>query len=86
MACPGGAAIPLLFTVHVVVFKEMGFFILFTALWGVFFSFVQLVPILMVCGPVGETGDIRALIRRIRGGPSMRPAVSSTTNAGTRVV
>ena len=84
MACAGGAAIPLLFTVNLVMFKEMGFFILFTALWGVFFSFVQLVPILMVCGPVGETGDIRALVRRIRGGPS--PAESSTTDAGTRVV
>ena len=85
MACAAGAALPLLFTQNLVMFKEMGYFILFTALWGVFFSFAQLVPILMVCGPVGETGDIRALIRRIRGGPSMK-AVSSTTDAGTRVV
>ena len=84
MACAGGAAIPLLFTVNLVMFKELGFFILFTALWGVFFSFMQLVPILMVCGPVGETGDIRALVRRIRDGPS--PAKSSTTDTGPRAV
>ena len=84
MACAAGAALPLLFTQNLVMFKEMGYFILFTALWGVFFSFMQLVPILMVCGPVGETGDIRALVRRIRGGPS--PAKSSTPDVGPRAV
>jgi len=74
----GGAAVPLLFTQHFTFFKEMGYFILFTALWGVFFSFVQLIPILMVCGPVGETGDIRVVFRRIRGS-TKNPAQPSTT-------
>ena len=45
--------------------RNWEFFILFTALWGVFFSFVQLIPILLVCGPVGETGDVRAVVRRM---------------------
>lgn len=59
-----GAAAPLLFTRHFTFFKEMGFFIFFTALFGIFFSFLQLVPILMVCGPEGKTGDVRHLAAR----------------------
>lgn len=75
------AAIPLLFT-QIIFFKEMGFFILFTALFGLLFSFLLLMPLLMVLGPEGETGDVMALVRRIKG---QKGALTSTTTVGKAV-
>ena len=72
------AAIPLLFT-QIIFFNEMGFFILFTALFGLLFSFTLLMPLLMVVGPEGETGDVVALVRRMRG---QRAAPTSKSAAG----
>merc|ERR1719198_391236 len=58
-----GAAIPLLFAKNFVFFQMAGCFIFFTAVWGLFFTFFMLTPILMVIGPQGEMGDIRAILR-----------------------
>ena len=59
----GGAATPLLFAKNFVFFQMAGCFILFTAIWGLFFSFFLLCPLLMIMGPQGETGDLRAIFR-----------------------
>ena len=48
----------------------MGVFIFCVALFGLIFSFFLLIPLFMVCGPEGETGDLVAMYRKFRGGPS----------------
>ena len=65
-----GAAIPLAASQHFIFFKEAGLFILFVAIFGVIFSFTLLIPLFMICGPEGETGDLAALFRRLRGKPA----------------
>jgi len=59
----GGAAVPLLFAKNFVFFQMAGVFIFFTAVWGLIFSFFLLCPLLMVLGPTGEIGDLRAIFR-----------------------
>lgn len=54
----GGAAVPLCFAKHFLFFEEAGFFILLVAVFGFFFSICMLMPLLMVCGPEGTTGDL----------------------------
>ena len=57
-------------------------------------SLVQLIPILMVCGPVGETGDVRAVVRRMdrrikgafRGATDGKAVESSVTAVNARAV
>ena len=61
-----------------VFFREMGVFILFTAFFGILFSFFLLMPLFMICGPVDEMGDVTVLIRRLQGGAAPAPK-----NAGT---
>jgi predicted RND superfamily exporter protein len=52
-----GAGIPLFFA-SIIFFKLAGIMIFFVAFWGLFFSFFQLLPLLMICGPSGKTGDL----------------------------
>lgn len=54
----GGAAVPLCFAKHFLFFEEAGFFILLVAVFALFFSFCMLMPLLMICGPEGTTGDL----------------------------
>jgi hypothetical protein len=54
----GGAAVPLCFAKHFLFFEEAGFFILLVAVFGLFFSLCMLMPLLMICGPEGTTGDL----------------------------
>jgi len=73
----GGASVPLLFAMNFVFFQMAGWFILFTAVFGFFFTFFQLTPLLMAIGPYGETGDVGALFRFGRKKPAS--SVSSTS-------
>ena len=41
-------------------------FIFCVALFGLIFSFFLLIPLFMVCGPEGETGDVVAIFRGVR--------------------
>ena len=45
-------------------------FIFCVALFALIFSFFLLIPLFMVCGPEGEPGDLVAIYRKFRGGPS----------------
>ena len=62
-----------------VFFREMGVFILFTAFFGILFSFFLLMPLFMICGPVGEMGDVTVLIRRLQGGAAPAPKKAAGT-------
>ena len=58
-------------------------FIFFVALFGLIFSFFLLVPLLMVCGPEGETGDVVAIYRKFRGRtPAQGDNALPTTQGG----
>ena len=57
-----GAGIPLFLCV-VMFFYTQGLFIFLTATSSLFFSFALLMPLLMIAGPEGEQGDLRALWR-----------------------
>ena len=61
-----GAGLPLFFTVAIF-FYTLGYFIFFVALASLFFSFVFLLPALMIAGPEGSQGDLRMLVRMCRG-------------------
>ena len=54
----GGGAVPLIFTDHFLFFREGGWFIFFTAVYGLLFAFFQLIPLLMVVGPQYNSGDV----------------------------
>ena len=58
-------------------------FIFFVALFGLIFSFFLLVPLLMVCGPEGETGDVVAIYRKFCGRkPAQGDKALPTTQGG----
>ena len=49
-------------------------FIFCVALFGLIFSFFLLIPLFMVCGPEGETGDVVAIFRGVRALCGHKPA------------
>jgi len=63
----GGAAIPLCFAQHFQFFKMAGDFILSTAIFGIFFSFTMLMPLLVVAGPEGTQGDVDVIFEKLCG-------------------
>jgi len=71
------AAVPLLFVQNFVFFLMAGWFIFFTAVFGIFFTFFQLTPLLMAIGPTGACGDIGPLCGCAR----KSPPVSSTSQS-----
>ena len=81
----GGAAIPLMAAPNFLFFQQAGFFIFFTAFFGIIFSFGMLIPLLMVCGPVGETGDIFRTTKRVKEAVSGRLSGRSSGRLSRRV-
>ena len=49
-------------------------FIFCVALFALIFSFFLLIPLFMVCGPEGETGDVVAIFRGVRALCGHKPA------------
>jgi len=76
----GGAAIPLMMAPNFVFFQMAGLFIFLTAVFGFFFTFFTLAPMLMVMGPTGEVGDLRAMYNKITGNKSEAPVIKHTTS------
>ena len=54
-------------------------FIFCVALFGLIFSLFLLIPLLMVFGPEGETGDVVAIFRKLRGHKPAQGDTASTT-------
>ena len=50
-----------------------GWFILFTAVFGLFFTFFQLTPLLMAIGPQGNIGDVGVIFRSLTGQAKVSP-------------
>ena len=58
-------------------------FIFCVALFALIFSFFLLIPLFMVCGPEGETGDLVAIYRKFRGDkPAKGDNALPTTQGG----
>lgn len=79
-----GAAFPLCFSPNYQFFYQAGVFILCVAFYGIIFSFTLLMPLFMVCGPTGETGDISAMLRRLKGGAPDPKAKHAETEMPSR--
>lgn len=77
-----GAAIPLIFAPNFQFFHQAGVFIFCVAFFGLIFSFFLLIPLLMVCGPEGETGDVIAIYRKLRGTKPDKDAKAFTAQGG----
>lgn len=74
-----GAAIPLCFSLHFLFFEMAGAFILSVAIFGLFFSFCMLVPLLMIVGPTGAQGDLQTIFDSCTGICRSGKVPSSTT-------
>ena len=57
-------------------------FIFCVALFGLIFSLFLLIPLLMVCGPEGETGDVIAIYRKLRGTKPDKDGKAFTAQGG----
>lgn len=65
----GLAGVPLLFA-HLKFYTMAGTFLVFVALFGVLFAFLQLIPMLMCFGPEGSCGELSAIWRGLRRKPT----------------
>jgi predicted RND superfamily exporter protein len=66
------AGVPLTFA-HTLFFQMAGFFLVFVAIYGLFFAFCQLLPLLLICGPTGDVGSVPRLLRSFSTALGCRP-------------